>query len=131
MLRDYTTGSTFNSGTVARVVDLNGHTWTCTGTDANSAAFEINNPNASLTVKNGKVVSSQLVGLIPSAMSGTIKYDNSILTFENVEASTTATSGIETNGNNTNDTVVLKDSTLNVPNVLPQQRNADHRQIHD
>ena len=116
LLRDYTTGSTFNSGTVARVVDLNGHTWTCTGTDANSAAFEINNPNASLTVKNGKVVSSQLVGLIPSAMSGTIKYDNSILTFENVEASTTATSGIETNGNNTNDTVVLRNSTLNVPN---------------
>ncbi len=116
LLRDYTTGSTFNSGTVTRVVDLNGHTWTCTGTDANSAAFEINNPNASLTVKNGKVVSSQLVGLIPSAMSGTIKYDNSILTFENVEASTTATSGIETNGNNTNDTVVLKNSTLNVPN---------------
>ena len=116
LLRDYTTGSTFNSGTVARVVDLNGHTWTCTGTDANSAAFEINNPNASLTVKNGKVVSSQLIGLIPSAMGGTIKYDNSTLTFEGVEASTIATSGIETNGNNANDTVVLKNSTLNVPN---------------
>lgn len=116
MLRDYTTGSTFNSGTVARVVDLDRHTWTCTGTDANSAAFEINNPNASLTVKNGKIVSSQLVGLIPSAMGGTIKYDNSSLTFENVEMSTTATSGIETNGNNTNDTVTLKNSTLNVPN---------------
>lgn len=116
LLRDYTTGSTFNSGTVARVVDLNGHTWTCTGTDANSAAFEINNPNASLTVKNGKIVSSQLIGLIPSAMGGTITYDNSTLTFEGVEATTTATSGIETNGNNTNDTVVLKNSTLNVPN---------------
>ena len=116
LLRDYTTGSTFNSGTVARVVDLNGHTWTCTGTDANSAAFEINNPNASLTVKNGKIVSSQLVGLIPSAMGGTIKYDNSSLTFENVQMSTTATSGIETNGNNTNDTVKLVNSTLNVPN---------------
>ena len=116
LLRDYTTGGTFNSGTEARVVDLNGHTWKCTGTDANSAAFEINYPNASLTVKNGKVVSSQLIGLIPSAMGGTITYDNSTLTFEGVEASTTATSGIETNGNNTNDTVVLKDSTLNVPN---------------
>ena len=116
LLRDYTTGSTFSSGTVARVVDLNGHTWTCTGTDANSAAFEINNPNASLTVKNGKIVSSQLIGLIPSAMGGTITYDNSTLTFEDVEASTTATSGIETNGNNANDTVVLKNSTLNVPN---------------
>lgn len=116
LLRDYTTGSTFNSGSIARVVDLNGHTWTCTGADANSAAFEINHPNASLTVKNGKVVSSQLIGLIPSASGGTITYDNSTLTFEGVEASTTATSGIETNGNNTNDTVVLKDSTLNVPN---------------
>ena len=116
LLRDYTTGSTFNSGTVARVVDLNKHTWTCTGTDANSAAFEINNPNASLTVKNGKIVSSQLVGLIPSAMGGTIKYDNSSLVFDGVEMTTTATSGIETNGNNTNDNVTLKNSTLNVPN---------------
>ena len=116
LLRDYTTGSTFNSGSIARVVDLNGHTWTCTGADANSAAFEINHPDASLTVKNGKVVSSQLIGLIPSASGGTITYDNSTLTFEGVEASTTATSGIETNGNNTNDTVVLKNSTLNVPN---------------
>ena len=116
LLRDYTTGSTFNSGSINRVVDLNGHTWTCTGTDANSAAFEINYADASLTVKNGKIVSSQLVGLIPSASGGTITYDNSILTFEGVEMSTTATSGIETNGNNTNDTVTLKNSTLNVPN---------------
>ncbi len=116
LLRDYTTGSTFNSGSIPRVVDLGGHTWTCTGTDANSAAFEINYADASLTVKNGKIVSSQLVGLIPSAMGGTIKYDNSSLTFEGVEMSTTATSGIETNGNNRDDNVTLKNSTLNVPN---------------
>ena len=116
LLRDYTTGSTFNSGSIARTVDLNGHTWTCTGTDANSAAFEINYSDASLTVKNGKVFSSQLVGLIPSAMGGTIKYDNSSLEFDGVEMTTTARSGIETNGNNTNDTVTLRNSTLNVPN---------------
>ena len=116
LLRDYTTGSPFRSGISARVVDLNGYTWTCTGKDANSAAFEISNPNASLTVKNGKIVSSQLVGLIPSAMGGSIKYDNSSLMFDDVEMTTTATSGIETNGNNTNNTVTLKNSTLNVPN---------------
>lgn len=116
LLRDYTTGSTFNSGSIDRTVDLDGHTWTCTGKDANSAAFEINYPDATLTVKNGKVVSSQLVGLIPSAMGGTIKYDNSSLVFDGVEMTTTARSGIETNGNNTNDTVTLKNSTLNVPN---------------
>ena len=115
MLRDYTTGSPFNSGTINRTVDLNGYTWTCTGTDTNSAAFEINNPDVTLTVKNGEVVSSQLVGLIPSAMGGTIKYDNAGLVFEDVVMTTTAHSGIETNGNNTNDAVTLKNSTLNVP----------------
>lgn len=115
LLRDYTTGSTFNSGSINRTVDLNGHTWTCTGTDANSAAFEINYPDATLTVKNGKVVSSQLVGLIPSAMGGTITYDNSTLVFDGVVMTTTAHSGIETNGNNSNDTVTLRNSTLNVP----------------
>lgn len=116
LLRDYTTGSTFNSGSIDRTVDLAGHTWTCTGKDANSAAFEINNSDVTLTVKNGKVVSSQLVGLIPSAMGGTIKYDNSSLVFAGVVMTTTARSGIETNGNNTNDTVTLRNSTLNVPN---------------
>ena len=116
LLRDYTTGSVFNSGTIDRTVDLAGHTWTCTGKDANSAAFEINNSGVTLTVKNGKVVSSQLVGLIPSAMGGTITYDNSSLVFESVKMTTTAHSGIETNGNNTDDSVTLKNSTLNVPN---------------
>ena len=116
LLRDYTTGSAFPSGSIDRTVDLNGHTWTCTGTDANSAAFEINYSDVTLTVKNGKVVSSQLVGLIPSAMGGTIKYDNSSLVFDGVVMTTTARSGIETNGNNTNDTVTLRNSTLNVPN---------------
>lgn len=116
LLRDYTTGSTFSSGSINRTVDLADHTWTCTGKDANSAAFEINYPDVTLTVKNGKVVSSQLVGLIPSAMGGTIKYDNSGLVFEDVVMETSARSGIETNGNNTNDTVTLRNSTLNVPN---------------
>ena len=116
LLRDYTTGSTFNSGTKHRVVDLNGHTWTYTGIDMNSAAFEINNPNTTLTVKNGKIISNTLVGLIPSAMGGTIKYDNAGLVFEKVEMTSKGHSGIETNGNNTNDSVTLINSTLNVPN---------------
>ena len=116
LLRDYTTGSTFSSGTKHRVVDLNGHTWTYTGTDTNSAAFEINYSNATLTVKNGTIISSTIVGLIPSAMGGTIMYDNAGLVFEGVEMTSNGSSGIETNGNNTNDSVTLKDSTLNVPN---------------
>ena len=116
MLRDYTTGSTFSSGSIHRVVDLNGHTWTCTSTDMNSAAFEINYSNATLTVKNGKIISNTLVGLIPSAMGGTITYDNAGLVFDGVTMTSNGGSGIETNGNNTNDSVTLKNSTLNVPN---------------
>lgn len=116
LLRDYTTGSTFNSGSIHRVVDLNRHTWTYTGTDTNSAAFEINYPNVTLTVKNGTIISSTIVGLIPSAMKGTITYDNAGLVFEGVEMTSNGGSGIETNGNNTNDSVTLKNSTLNVPN---------------
>ena len=116
LLRDYTTGGTFSSGSINRTVDLNEHTWTYTGTDVNDAAFEINYPDVTLTVKNGTVVSGSMVGLIPSAMGGTIKYDNSGLVLDGVTATANGNSGIETNGNNTNDTVTLKNSTLNVPN---------------
>ena len=116
MLRDYTTNAVFNSGSINRTIDLNGFTWTYTGTDTDSAAFEINYSDVTLTVKNGKVISSQLAGLIPSAMRGTITYDNSGLVFDGVEITANGHSGIETNGNNTNDTVTLKNSTLNVPN---------------
>ena len=117
LLRDYNAGTTtFNSGSINRTVDLNGHTWTCTGADGNSAAFEINYPDVTLTVKNGKIVSSQMAGLIPSAMGGTITYDNAGLVFDGVEMTVNARSGIETNGNNTKDTVTLRNSTLNVPN---------------
>lgn len=116
LLRDYKTAGTFSSGSIKRTVNLNGHTWTYTGTGINYAAFEINYSDAMLTVKNGKVISNTLVGLIPSAIGGTITYDNSTLIFENVEMISNGNSGIETNGNNTNDTVTLKNSTLNVPN---------------
>ena len=119
LLRDYTTASKFNSGSINRVVDLNGHTWTYTGTRMNEAAFEINHSGVTLTVKNGTIISNTLVGLISSASErdGTIiAYDNAGLVFEGVTMTSNGSSGIETNGNNTNDSVTLKDSTLNVPN---------------
>lgn len=116
LLRDYTTVSTFKSGSIDRVVDLNGHTWTYTFIDINSAAFEINHPGVTLTVKNGTIISNSLVGLIPSVEGGSTKYDNAGLVFEGVDMTSNGGSGIETNGTNTNDSVTLKNSTLNVPN---------------
>ena len=116
LLRNYTTASSQHSGSKSFTIDLNGFTWTYTSTDFDCAAFEINYPNVTLTVKNGTVVSASMAGLIPSAMSGTITYDNSGLIFDGVEITANGNSGIETNGNNTKDTVTLKNSTLNVPN---------------
>ena len=114
LLRDYTTTALQNSGSKGFTLDLNGKTWTCKGSDANSAAFKINYPNVTLTVKNGKVVSDQLLGLIPSAMGGTITYDNAALVFGDVEATVNGRSGIETNGNNTNNSITLKGCSLTV-----------------
>ena len=116
LLRDYTTGAEQNSGSKSFAIDLDSHTWTYTGTNTNCAAFQINYSDVTLTVKNGTVVSNSMVGLIPSAMGGTIKYDNAGLVFEDVTMTANGHSGIETNGNNTNDTVTLKNSTLDVPN---------------
>ena len=116
LLRDYTTGAEQNSGSKSFAIDLDGHTWTYTGTNTNCAAFQINYSDVTLTVKNGTVVSNSMVGLIPSAMGGTIKYDNAGLVFEDVTMTANGHSGIETNGNNTSDSITLKNSTLNVPN---------------
>ena len=118
MQRDYTTGAEQYSGSKSFAIDLNGKTWTYTGTNTNHAAFEINHSDVTLTVKNGTVVSNSMVGLIPSAMGvgSTITYDNAGLVFEGVTMTANGHSGIETNGNNTNDAVTLKNSTLNVPN---------------
>ena len=116
LLRDYTTGAEQNSGSKSFAIDLDGHTWTYTGTNTNCAAFQINYSDVTLTVKNGTVVSNSMVGLIPSAMGGTIKYDNAGLVFEDVTMTANGHSGIETNGNNTDDSITLKNSTLNVPN---------------
>lgn len=118
LLRDYTTGAEQYSGSKSFAIDLGGHTWTYTGTNTNHAAFEINHSDVTLTVKNGTVVSNSMVGLIPSVIDvdGPIAYDNAGLVFEGVTMTANGHSGIETNGNNTNDTVTLKNSTLNVPN---------------
>ena len=118
LLRDYTTGAEQNSGSKSFAIDLDGHTWTYTGTNTNCAAFQINYSDVTLTVKNGTVVSNSMVGLIPSAigMDGPIAYDNAGLVFEGVTMTANGHSGIETNGSNANDTVTLKNSTLDVPN---------------
>ena len=108
LLRDCSTNKQATSGTKDFTIDLAEYTWNHTGSSEIYSAFEANNENGKITVKNGNVVSNQPIGLV--------SWDNAGLVFDTVKMTTTGRSGIETNGNNTNDTVTLKNSTLNVPN---------------
>ena len=108
LLRDCSTNKQATSGTKDFTIDLAEFTWKHTGSSEIYSAFEANNENGKITVKNGNVVSNQPIGLV--------SWDNAGLVFDTVKMTTTGRSGIETNGNNTNDTVTLKNSTLNVPN---------------
>ena len=116
--RNYTTTTAFSSGSINRVLNLNGHTYTYAPktVDPDTAAFEINYSDVTLTVENGTVISASMIGLIPSAMKGTITYNNSALVFDGVTMTANGASGFETNGSNTNDAITLKDCTLDVPN---------------
>lgn len=111
--RNCTNKSVFNSGSIDRVLDLNGYTYAYTGTEE---AFDINYSNVTLTVKNGTVTSTNCIAAIPSANNGSITYNHSTLVFDKVTMTANGSSGIESNGNNTNDAITLKNSTLNVPN---------------
>lgn len=115
LLRDITSAKVFNSGYKSRTLNLNGHTYTYTGSEE---AFDIDYSDVTLTVKNGTVVSANRIAAIPTAQGrkGTITYDNAALVFDGVTMTANGTSGIESNGMNTNDVVTLKNSTLNVPN---------------
>lgn len=111
--RNCTNKSVFNSGSIDRVLDLNGYTYAYTGTEE---AFDINYSNVTLTVKNGTVTSTNCIAAIPSANNVSITYNHSTLVFDKVTMTANGSSGIESNGNNTNDAITLKNSTLNVPN---------------
>ena len=117
LLRDYTTSKVFNSGSTNKTVDLNGYTWTYTISDNNAAALEIGYSDVTVTFENGNIVSNTLIGLIPApkTYTGLITYNNAGFVFDNVKMTANGHCGIETNGNNTNDTVTLVNSELNVP----------------
>ena len=118
MLNDYVTGSSISSGDEEGTLDLGGHTYTYTGSDA---AIDVNHPNVTLTVKNGKVVATNeacdgahLIGA-PNAS----QMNNRGLVLDKVELTVPGdVCGIITNGTETGNKVTLKDSVLNVKNGI-------------
>lgn len=115
MVNDYTGNDPIRSGSKNVTLDLAGHTYTFNGIDA---AIDVNYPNVVLTVKNGAVVAVQSDGatLIGAPNEGQMNNRGLVLDGVKMTVSGTDAYGVVTNGTETGNTVVLKNSTLDVPN---------------
>lgn len=115
MVNDYTGNDPIRSGSKNVTLDLAGHTYTFNGIDA---AIDVNYPNVVLTVKNGAVVAVQSEGatLIGAPNEGQMNNRGLVLDRVKMTVSGTDAYGVVTNGTETGNTVVLKNSTLDVPN---------------
>ena len=118
MLHNYTGTEPIISGSKNGTLDLCGNTYTHTG--GNDCIIQVNNNNVSLTVKNG-IILSQKLGTDGVQMLGYKSMDtyvparNRAVTLENVNLTVVGDAyGIITNGQDENERVVLKNSTLNV-----------------
>ena len=124
LLHDYEGSDKIASGSKNSVLDLDGHTYTYTG---NGSAIDVNYPNVTLTVKNGKIVVTDentagavLIGKSEGGIgSSEGNMNNRGLILDGVELTVPGdTYGIATNGTETGNTVMLKNSVLNVKNGL-------------
>lgn len=112
MLNDYESNESIISGTNVANLDLGGHTFTYTGSQQ---VFDINYDNAGINVKNGKVVATKPLDVAGVSML----YSNGTFTMDGVVMDVPGDSwGIGTNGTKVDNTIVLKNSTLNVPEGL-------------
>lgn len=108
LLHDYTGSDSIKSGSSDAVLDLDGHTYTYTG---EQTIAEVNYDNASLSVSNGT-----LKGTNDSADGVQMLYSGSSLVLDGVSIKVPGSCyGIVTNGTKTDNSITLRNSTLNVP----------------
>ena len=117
LLHDYAGSDQIASGQKNGTLNLNGHTYTYTGSNA---AIDVNYPNVTLTVKNGSVVvtDESADGAVLVGAPDTDNMNNRGLVLDNVQLTVPGNAyGIVTNGTETGNTVTLKNnSVLNVKN---------------
>lgn len=114
LLHNYKGTDKIYSGSKDAVLDLDGHTYTFTGQDA---VIDVNYPNVTFTVKNGIIVATNEAAdgahLIGAPNAG--QMNNRELVLDGVELTVPGDAyGIVTNGTETGNKVVLRNSTLNV-----------------
>ncbi len=118
LMNDYTGTDVINSGNTNGTLELAGHSYTYTGP---TEMVNVNNPNITLTIKNGSLHSTndQAVGAsLIGAGAGGSNMNNRGLILENVIMTVDGSDvyGIVTNGTETGNSVKLINSTLNVEN---------------
>lgn len=115
MVNDYTGNDPIRSGSKNVTLDLAGHTYTFNGIDA---AIDVNYPNVVLTVKNGAITTASAHGATLIGAPNEDQMNNRGLVLDGVKMTVSGTDayGVVTNGTETGNTVVLKNSTLDVPN---------------
>lgn len=115
MVNDYTGNDPIRSGSKNVTLDLSGHTYAYTGT---GSAIEVNYPSVTLTIKNGAITTASADGatLIGAPNEGQMNNRGLVLDGVKMTVSGTDAYGVVTNGTETGNTVVLKNSTLDVPN---------------
>lgn len=115
LLHDYAGSDQIASGQKNGTLNLNGHTYTYTGSNA---AIDVNYPNVTLTVKNGSVVvtDESADGAVLVGAPDTDNMNSRGLVLDNVQLTVPGNAyGIVTNGTETDNTVTLKNnSVLNV-----------------
>ena len=115
LLHDYNGNEVLFSGSKNVILDMNGHTYTYTGSNA---PIDVNHPNVTLTVKNGKVTAANAAAdgaLLVGAPYATHMHNRGLI-LDNVELTVTGEGkyGIVTNGTEKGNRVTLKNSVLNV-----------------
>ena len=110
LMNDYTGSEKISSGSHSSTLNLAGKTYTYTGSDT---IVDVNYDNVSLTIQNGNLMGT-------NAESDGVHMLNSnsgfILEGGTIDVKGDNAYGIVTNGQEVNNTVTLKYSTLNVPN---------------
>lgn len=114
LLNNYTGTERIYSGNTSMTLDLNGYTYTYTGSEN---IVDVNYPNVTLTVKNGKLAATNenSDGVSMVKPDDENQKNNRGLVFENVEMTVPGeTYGIVTNGTENGNSITLIDSVLNV-----------------
>lgn len=122
LLNDYQ-GSISLGSSQALTLDLNGHTVT----SGSTAVIRVNTSDASLTIKNGTMITENGTGAevgLPAAggIDGTVTHHNVTLNLEDVALTANGSAddgyGIITNGTSTGINISLKGGSVNAPNGI-------------